>query len=230
MKTFDVASFAEFHELLDGFRDNRYIFRGQTDYEWKLIPKIGRAYFRHTATSGQEKVLLNSWKRYASHQLTRQPVDEWDWLSLSQHHGLATRLLDWSKNPLVALFFATYDLLTKSDSAVYIFDFSDNWMQDRSTSPFKIKSSGVFYPNGVSARVLSQRGVFSISHKPTTELNKLIDQDQFVKVRIKGSSKRSIQKTLEHYNINEFSIYQDLDNLSNYLNRFVSKKDLDQID
>lgn len=71
--------------------------------------------------------------------------------------------------------------------------------------------------------------MFSISHKPELSLEKLMENKKFIKIKIKGSSKKSIQKILEQYGINEFSIYQDLDNLSNYLNRFILNKELDSI-
>jgi len=221
MEVIKISDFVEFHDTMQRFANINFLFRGQLDADWGLVPKVGRDAFKDILpSSSNEELLLDSWKRYAGHLLTSVPIDNWDWLSLAQHHGLATRLLDWTKNPLVALYFATEDYNSGKDASVFVYDFKNEDSLLQNVSPFNITSSGVFYPKGLTARVISQRGIFSISHLPSVSLDKTL-KGNFYKLIIKGKSKRKIHKHLEQYGLNEYSIYQDLDSLSDYLNRFV---------
>ncbi|MEX8546905.1 MAG: hypothetical protein V5804_04815 [Mucilaginibacter sp.] len=111
---------------------------------------------------------------------------------------------------------------------VFIVDFKNHPLTTDG-DPFDITSSGFFYPKGLTARVISQRGVFSISHEPTISLEKNIKEYEFIKIVINKKSKKEIQKQLEQYGINEYSIYQDLDSLSDYLNRFIRDREINFI-
>lgn len=93
-----------FDPALDRFR-SPFVFRGATQ-DWPLKPSLHR--LRHTPDllPKIEKALLRSFKKYAHHEVKGTPSD-WKWLSIAQHHGLPTRLLDWTFSPFVALHFAT---------------------------------------------------------------------------------------------------------------------------
>lgn len=94
-------------------------YRGQSQ-DWPLIPGILRPpYSKHT---GVEAGILNSFKRLASAQMTR-PLSNREWYYLAQHHGIPTRLLDWTANPRIALWFAIEkDDDQDQDGFIYIID------------------------------------------------------------------------------------------------------------
>jgi FRG domain len=94
-----VSNLQEFtSKLKDYFRLKRgaWVFRGHSSQSFKLIPKVGRT--SHTSETRQqfELSIFNMFKRTALQHLQRSPTNDWEWLAIAQHHGLPTRLLDWS--------------------------------------------------------------------------------------------------------------------------------------
>jgi len=94
--------------------ENETWFRGQSDCHDKLSPSIFRADKYDEAKMYQEFV-----RKYPEHSSSHKTIFEW--LTLMQHYGLPTRLLDWTTNLLVALFFAVNDEKNK-DGAVFAFN------------------------------------------------------------------------------------------------------------
>ena len=83
-----------------------FVFRGMADASYDLRTSLMRLGTRYDEL---EEHLLRTFRRYARPYVS--PVDsEWNWLAVAQHHGLATRLLDWTYSPYVAMHFATEDL------------------------------------------------------------------------------------------------------------------------
>lgn len=109
-------SLNEFIELVSGItlKDDQitphqmetFWFRGHSDSSWELIPKIHRASFLNGFKFKEiEEGLINDFiMYYILHDNTE--TRKWDTLVKMQHHGIATRMLDWSESALVALFFA----------------------------------------------------------------------------------------------------------------------------
>lgn len=112
--------------------DGRKYFRGQTksvSAGYHLKPSIGR--YDHLLDKGvreledMEREVLGVFSNHLMAHLQHLPRSEWEALAIAQHHGLPTRFMDWTTNPLVALYFAVrktrIDFYRRIlDSAVYV--------------------------------------------------------------------------------------------------------------
>ena len=91
-------------EPLGRFRST-FVFHGLADTSYELTTTLARIGDEAAAVEGH---LLRAFRKYARRDAV-QADSVWDWLALAQHHGLPTRLLDWTFSPFVALHFATED-------------------------------------------------------------------------------------------------------------------------
>lgn len=215
-------------------RPNTYFFRGHADATWPLLPGLARADASTAATlfRGLYRLESSLYFRFTSRagSLLRNREDSWSNLFEMQHHGLPTRLLDWSRSFSVALYFALQDAAT--DAAVWMLDpfelnertFATRMVPDPSELTaydkwFLVDKPELRYsvialePPANSPRILGQRGAFTL-HCDMSEPLDVLSSGCLTKITIPTSSFTEAQTFLEVAGISAFTLFPDLDGLA----------------
>lgn len=156
-------------DLLDwaqGLEGDGWIFRGQRDAYWTGTASIRREpYVQVVQHVGQREVEIRSlrrFKREAQRFLDGMlPANDWEWLAIAQHYGVPTRLLDWTRNPLVALFFSVWGNRGDRDGVVIGFKTQRPPVDPEVVSPFDIDKIELYLPNHLAPRVAAQDALFT---------------------------------------------------------------------
>jgi hypothetical protein len=236
MKTIQIKSFQHFVEVLsnDEYSCGHMIYRGVKDINHKLIPSVGllkefkkkplRDLVEH------EKQILSLFRHRAYGELTKIPSNDWVWLALAQHHGLPTRLLDWTHSPLIAAFFATEQFVNPDRSLTHICeegcaiyaahdcDYIDAFSATK--DPFATKESRLVYSPVVTNRIAGQGGLFTIHSDPRKEFQidfegKGENNPRWIhKFTFSAITAKEIQRVLFFLGIRKGNIFPDLDGFS----------------
>jgi hypothetical protein len=121
-----VNSWSELQEAVfqDAWQES--LSRHRSNFVFRGIPRATHGLLTSLQTGGfeaNERHLLSSFRKYALRSAVHGDW-VWNWLSVAKHHGLPTRLLDWTYSPFVAMHFATYDFRHyEADAAIWCVDY-----------------------------------------------------------------------------------------------------------
>ena len=232
---YHFVTLAHYVQLLQRFPAFLWMYRGQSDISWPLRPKAGRPEYYVKANSywvekGQKSSDLgrfSAWRKQAVAFHERLPGNDFECLALAQHFGLATRLLDWSSNPLAALFFAT-EGCGESDAAVYCYS-PKQLVEPEVLTPERCSLVAAYHPRPFDRRIVAQGGLFTFHPEPQEPLQpEDIDDDSIEKlsevdvnlvvIRVRADMKGALQRQLDDFGINRKTLFPDLGGLSEFVN------------
>ena len=220
-------------QILDERYETAYL-RGQENHSWGVLPTIARSSSYcgknlPTFTLAQERDLLHRFRRHAYPQNMRV-LSEWEALFLARHHGLPVRLVDWTTNPLVALYWACRctQNASEQDGAIWVFRRREENKSNHvdvfsEADPLRLPGIRLIVPFYPTQRMVVQSGVFTIHEHPWIDLRKLQASDYDVErndiesgevLKVPLANKARLMMQLERLAINERTLFPDLDGIA----------------
>ena len=153
-----------FNATINRFR-SPWAYRGLSDSAYPIITSLMRLGGNYKQI---ERHLLRNFIKYAHRNISHEATF-WHWLSVAQHHGLPTRLLDWTYSPLVATHFATANIdKFETDSAIWAVNCEEanRLLPDALTCELKCEGANIFTTQLLSRVVNSLEMFDELSSEP----------------------------------------------------------------
>jgi hypothetical protein len=192
-----------------------WVFRGHSDASFELVATVGRGKHASKSREKYERSLFETFRREAHAFLPTVPSDEWELLAIAQHHGLPTRLLDWTHNPLAALYFAV-EARPETDGRFYALRALKRASENQSTgSPFALTHAAKYHPSWVTPRLRAQEGLFVATPNLEIPLDDRLRGDWRIEsMRIPAHRKSSLRYQLYRLGVHASSLFPDVDGLT----------------
>jgi hypothetical protein len=229
------------------------IYRGISDSTWPLLTsldQLGGNNPPHTKRDLEEHILRN-FIRYSRPYLAMSSVTEWELLITAQHHGLPTRLLDWSYSPLVAAHFATADNDHDSDRVVWrldwqavhrrfnlpelalsVEDLQQLLGESKPFTPWKLMQAQqrdfacMIEPPSLDARIVAQCAAFTLCSDKKQSFDSFLKEHDLestlTKLIIPAAEVARLRDQLDLAGLDERIIFSDLDGVAQRMRRYYS--------